>query len=111
MKPTDDFIANSNNREKLKVTFSVSLGKDSIVEFLNELSNINSHLEDEDLISNLWFLNDSDMDGSYGYIINFNNWSNVFQDIDYISTSQQQEQVPGLYLIVKRKSIKSNYIF
>jgi len=104
-----EHIVKGNDSEKIKVVFAVSLNKDSILDFLNELENINSHLSSEEFIANLYFLTDSDMDGVSGYIINKKNQSDINSDI--FTDPTKYSQVPGLYLVVKRIDNKSNYIF
>jgi len=109
VKAAKEHIIKGNDSEKIKIVFAVSLNKDSIVSFLNELENVNSHLNSENFIANLWFLNDSDMDGSSGYIINNKNYSNL--NLNIFTDPKIYNQSPGLYLVVKRIDNKSRYIF
>lgn len=109
VKAAKEHIIKGNDSEKIKIVFAVSLNKGSILDFLNELENINSHLGSENFIANLYFLNDKDMDGPSGHIINKNNYSDINSDI--FTDPNKEEQVPGLYLVVKRIDNKSNYIF
>lgn len=109
VNPSKRHIIKGNNSKKIKVVFAVSINKDSIFDFLNELENVNSHLSSENFTSNLYFLNSWDYNDIAGHIITKKNYLLITSDI-YTDPSID-EQMLGLYLVVKNIDNKSNYIF
>jgi hypothetical protein len=110
LKTSKKYIIKSNDIIKMKIRFAVSTNEKSMINLLKEIENVNSQLLADDFICELYFLSDEDMDGTSGYKINMSNYKST--ELKEINTSPDiDEQVPGLYLIVKNVNNKSSYIF